>query len=76
MRSIIKVILYVLVPAVCNSLKSGVSVIVDFSSPYVTMTIRSLAEAMGITHVAGVDPSYYEMNTMQVSQSPHRCVNP
>ncbi|KAK2171502.1 hypothetical protein NP493_1059g00000 [Ridgeia piscesae] len=33
------------------------------------MTIRSLAEAMGITHVAGVDPSYYEMNTMQYNTS-------
>ncbi|KAI0214627.1 hypothetical protein LSAT2_000272 [Lamellibrachia satsuma] len=55
--------------SVCSSLKTGVSVIVDFSSPYVTMTIRSLAEAMGITHVASVDPSYYEMNTMQYNTS-------
>ena len=33
------------------------------------MTIRSLAEAMGITHIAAVDPSYYESDTRQFNTS-------
>ena len=38
----------------------GVAAILDFSSRYVAMTMRSLAEALGITHIAAVDPSYFE----------------
>ena len=46
-------------------LDGGIDVIVDLSSRYVTATIRSLAEALGIPHVASVDPAVYEWNQQQ-----------
>ena len=37
--------------------------ILDLTSRYVTLTMRSLAEAVGITHMSCMDPSYYERDT-------------
>ena len=48
----------------CQQLQNGgMDIIVDISSQYVTNTIRSMAEAMGIPHIASVDPSFYELDT-------------
>ena len=44
----------------CDKLSSGVSIMLDVTSRYVTLTMRSLSDALGIAHVASVDPSFYE----------------
>ena len=49
--------------AVCSRIGGGVSLIVDLSSRFVSATVRSLADAMGITHLASVDRSHYDATT-------------
>ncbi len=53
--------------SVCSQIQPGITVIVDSSSRYVTVGMRSLAEGMGIPHVSMVDPSFETDSTMSIT---------
>ena len=55
--------------SVCDELQAGVDVMVDLTSRYVTLTLRSLSQALGIAHVASVDASYYERDDTDYNTS-------